>query len=89
MSAFALITDDLVVRDLDCKLRDVVYVKSIAAAYDGLCCLFSEGGGAVQLVAPRGREAELDLLVNDLEREFRGHDETTDASLNLIQDPLR
>lgn len=65
-----LIDANLVTRTLDCELRDVVYVKSIAMAYDGLCCLFAEKRGAVRLVAPKGREAELDRLVNDLHDEL-------------------
>ena len=70
MPAPFLSTNDLVVRDLDCDRADVVYVKSIANAYDGLCCLFAEKGGKVRLVSPKGREAELDLLVNDLLEEL-------------------
>jgi hypothetical protein len=70
MPAQSLSSDDLIVRDFDCERADVVYVKSIANAYDGLCCLFSEKGGKVRLVAPKGREAELDLLVNDLLEEL-------------------
>jgi hypothetical protein len=77
MPTTSLITDDLIARKLECELSDVVYVKSIASAYDGLCCLFSDGGGGVQLVAPRGREAELDLLVNDLVEELRVRRTTT------------
>jgi hypothetical protein len=54
-----------------CDAAQIVYIKSIAAAYDGLCCLFSTGGQKVALVAPRGREAELDLLVDDLAEELK------------------
>ena len=63
------IDEELIVRSLDCKVSDEVYVKSIATAYDGLCCLLSHGGGRVLLVAPKGREAEVDLLVSDLVEE--------------------
>lgn len=62
--------DGLVVRSFNCACADVVYVKSIVTAYDGLCALFSDGGGSIKLVAPRGREAELDLLVDDLRQEL-------------------
>jgi hypothetical protein len=77
MPATSLITDDLIARELDCESSDVVYVKSVASAYDGLCCLYSDGCGRVQLVAPKGREAELDLLVNDLVDELRVRRTTT------------
>lgn len=78
MLAPSLSSDDLVVRDFECDPADVVYVKSISNAYDGLCCLFAEKGGKVQLVSPKGREAELDQLVNDLHEELAAR--TTTAS---------
>jgi hypothetical protein len=62
--------DDLVVRTIVCPKADVVYVKSIVSAYDGLCGLFSNKGENIRLVAPRGREAELDQLVKDLVNEL-------------------
>jgi len=62
--------EGLVVRSFNCSCSDVVYVKSIVTAYDGLCALFSDGGGAIRLVAPKGREAELDQLVDDLTQEL-------------------
>jgi hypothetical protein len=89
MSAHPLITDDLIVRDIDCEPGDVVYVKSIATAYDGLCCLFSDGDGKVQLVAPKGREAELELLVNDLLGELSVESTEHNEGTNPIRDPLR
>jgi len=69
MPDFSLL-DDMVTREICCADVDVVYVKSIAMAHDGLCCMFSDGGGKILLAAPRGREAELDLLVNDFIEEF-------------------
>jgi hypothetical protein len=68
--ADGLVSDELVTRYLDCEAGDVVYVKSVATAYDGLCCMFSVRRSGIWLAAPRGREAELDLLVNDLMEEF-------------------
>lgn len=70
MSFAALITDGLIARNIHCAAAEVVYVKSIVTAYDGLCCLISANDATVQLIAPRGREAELDLLVADLEQEL-------------------
>lgn len=67
-----LIDDDMVTRKFCCEKRDVVYVKSVVMGYDGLCCLFSEGGGELILAAPRGREAELDRLVDDVTAELGG-----------------
>jgi hypothetical protein len=70
MHGFDPIDSDMIAREICCAEPDVVYVKSIATAYDGLCCLFSEGGGQIVLAAPRGREAELDRLVDDIVEEF-------------------
>jgi hypothetical protein len=83
MPDFALIDGDMISREIVCAKCDVVYVKAIAMAYDGLCCLFSDGGGAIVLAAPCGREAELDRLVNDVIEEFadRGRPVTTHKSM--------
>jgi hypothetical protein len=70
MADCLFLDEDLISRRLVCDVCDIVYVKSIATAYDGLCGLFAEGGEVVHLVAPRGREAELDLLVSDLTEEL-------------------
>lgn len=64
---------DLVIRTLACSPAEIVYVKSIVNAYEGLCGLFSNGGKIIKLVAPRGREAELDQLVDDLVKELIAH----------------
>jgi hypothetical protein len=61
---------DMVTREIRCDDCDVVYVKSIAMAHEGLCCMFSDGDGRLLLAAPRGREAELDCLVDDFIEEF-------------------
>lgn len=69
MAEIPLVDDDMITREVTCADVDVVYVKSVAMGYDGLCCLFSSGGGTIVLAAPRGREAELDRLVEDLREE--------------------
>lgn len=66
--------DDLVVRTIVCARAEIVYVKSIVSAYEGLCALFSNRGENIKLVAPRGREAELDQLVKDLVNELDTQD---------------
>lgn len=69
MPEIPLVDGDMITREMTCANADVVYVKSVAMGYDGLCCLFSSGGGTIVLAAPRGREAELDRLVDDLREE--------------------
>jgi hypothetical protein len=67
----ALIDTDMVVRSIEIHRREVVYVKSIVQASEGLCCLLADRSkGPILLVAPRDREAELDRLVDDLVNEL-------------------
>jgi hypothetical protein len=70
VTSLQFIDEGLFSISIECDVSNVVYVKSIATAYDGLCCLFSDGGSKVHLVAPKGREAEVELLVNDLVEEL-------------------
>lgn len=51
--------------------KDVVYVKGIFEASDGLGALFAERGGELIIAAPLSREEELDELLGDLERELQ------------------
>jgi hypothetical protein len=66
-AATALIGRRLVVR-----AQDVVFVKGVVEAHDGLAHVFAEHGGDLTIAAAAGREAELDELVQDLARELGG-----------------
>lgn len=67
----ALIDSDMVVRAIELQRGEVVYVKSIVQASDGLCCLLADRSeGPILLAAPRDRKAELDRLVDDLVNEL-------------------
>jgi hypothetical protein len=67
----ALIDEDMVVRAIELDCKQVVYVKSIVQASEGLCCLIADRSrGPILLVAPREREADLDRLVDDLLHEL-------------------
>jgi hypothetical protein len=59
----------MLVREVSVRPPDVVFVKGLVEASDGLCAVFAERGGDLFLCAPRGREAELDELCADLEAE--------------------
>jgi hypothetical protein len=59
----------MVVRPVSVRPSEVVFVKGLVEASDGLCAVFAERGGELLLVAPRGREAELSELLADLERD--------------------
>jgi hypothetical protein len=57
---------ELVERRVRVAPRDVVFVKGICEASEGLCAMFAESGGDLILAAPLSRARELDELVLDL-----------------------
>ena len=62
--------DELVQRRLRVKPSDVVLVKGICEASEGLCALFADHGGDLVLAAASSRSRELDDFVRDLEIDF-------------------
>lgn len=58
------------VREVSVRAPDVVFVKGLVEASDGLAAVFAERGGELYLATPHGREAELDELLADLEAEI-------------------
>jgi hypothetical protein len=56
----------MVVRRIVAPSREVVFVKGIVEALEGLAQVFAERGGELTLAAPSDRAAELDALVDDL-----------------------
>jgi hypothetical protein len=67
-----LLDDGLIVRRLSVKNEDVVYVKGIFEASEGLCAMFADRGGDLTIVAPISRSLELDVLLRDLACELDG-----------------
>ena len=65
----------LSIRKLTVKPADVVYVKGIVQASEGLCCAFSQCGGKLALVSAKDRAADLQELVRDLAIELDCHDD--------------
>jgi len=61
---------ELVERRVRVAARDVVFVKGICEASEGLCAMFAESGGDLILAAPASRARELDELVQDLRSDF-------------------
>lgn len=61
---------ELVERRVRVAPRDVVLVKGICEASEGLCAMFAESGGDLVLAAPASRARELDELVHDLHTDF-------------------
>lgn len=67
-----LLDDGLIVRRFFVKNEDVVYVKGIFEASEGLCAMYAESGGQLTIVAPVSRALELDVLLRDLALELGG-----------------
>lgn len=62
----------MVSRKLVVRARDVVFLKGIVEAHDGVAQVYGERGGELVITAPKSRERELDDLVDDLRRELGG-----------------
>lgn len=59
----------MLVRQVSVAAPDVVFVKGILEASEGIAGVFSERGGELSIVAPAGREEELGELLADLARD--------------------
>jgi hypothetical protein len=70
MSVAPLIGAGLVARRVRVRASDVVYVKGIFEASEGLGALFAEHGGDLVIAVHPSREAELDELLADLTKEI-------------------
>ncbi len=60
----------MLVRRVSVRPPDVVFVKGVVEASDGLAAVFAEQGGELLVAAPRERAAELGELLADLEAEL-------------------
>lgn len=65
-----LVDHDLICRNVRVRARDVVFVKGIFEASEGLGALFAERGGDLVIASHASRERELDELLADLAREI-------------------
>jgi hypothetical protein len=65
-----LIDSDLVTRRVRVRAEDVVFVKGIFEASEGLGAMFAERGGELVVAAHTSRASELDELLHDLAVEF-------------------
>ena len=71
MPVTPLLDHDLISRKVLVRDKDVVFVKGIFEASEGLGALFSERGGELIISAPLSRQRELDELLTDLEHELQ------------------
>jgi hypothetical protein len=60
----------MLVRRVTVRSPDVVFVKGVVEASDGLAAVFAEQGGELLFAAPSAREAELGELLADLEADL-------------------
>lgn len=76
----SIVSSGMLARKVIVAPPEVVFVKSILEASDGLACLFAERGGELTLVAPRDRAEELSELLADLERDVGARLATEDRA---------
>lgn len=76
----AVMSRGMTTRAVSVRPPDVVFVKGLLEASDGLASVFAERGGDLWISAPPGREAELDELIADLVEE---------VGLRIVPDPTR
>ena len=67
-----LLDPTFITRTLRVRNEDVVFVKGIFEASEGLCAMFAERGGELTVLAPVSRARELDAVLNDLAVELNG-----------------
>lgn len=73
MSVSALLGPGLYARRLTVTPRDVVFVKGIFEASEGLGALFAEAGGDLVVASTESQRAALDELLVDLAKELGAH----------------
>lgn len=87
MSVAPLLDASLTSRSVRVRAKDVVFVKGLLEASEGLASLFAERGGDLVIAAHPSRERELDELLGDLVREIGAiiepRSDNTSDSLNV------
>ncbi len=68
-----MVGDGMVIRRIVIRAADVVFLKGIVEAHEGIAQVFAENGGDLTLAAPADRQAELDQLEDSLLLEIPGH----------------
>ncbi|HEX7666443.1 MAG TPA: DUF4911 domain-containing protein [Polyangiaceae bacterium] len=65
-SAKPMIGEGLVARAVRVMAKDVVFVKGLIEAHEGVAVVFAEKGGDLTICAPTSLEPMLDQIVEDL-----------------------
>lgn len=66
MPVAPLLDSDMVRRDVRVRARDVVYVKGIVEASEGVASVFAEKGGELVFATHRSHASAMDQLLLDL-----------------------
>jgi hypothetical protein len=74
------------VRRVSVAPEDVVFVKGILEASEGVAAMFAEHGGELLLAAPHERAADLDELLTDLARDVGARVAPTDEPAPVAED---
>jgi len=69
----------MLIRQMSVRAPDVVFVKGVIEASEGIAVVFAERGGELTIAAPRDRGAELAELLRDLASEVGGRLDEQDA----------
>jgi len=64
------ILEHLVIRRVRVQARDVVFLKGVIEASEGVAVVFAESGGDLTIATLPGRERELDQILLDLRAEM-------------------
>ena len=70
MSAEPLDGEGLISRKLRLKDADVVWLRGVLDAYEGLAGLYGDGSGVIVLSTPVSRAQELDSFLEDIRGEI-------------------
>ena len=65
----SMLLGGLIFRKLRVSAREVVFVKGVIEASEGLAVVFAESGGDLTIATLPDRAEELDEILRDLERE--------------------
>jgi len=68
--ASGAILEHLVIRRVRVQARDVVFLKGVIEASEGVAAVFSESGGDLTIATLPGQERELDRILLDLRAEM-------------------
>lgn len=64
-----LLLGGLIFRRVRVRAREVVFIKGVIEASEGLAAVFAESGGDLTVASPESQKDELDRILQDLAKE--------------------